>query len=49
MQRLGDEPELRAALSERGLAIARDQSWETVAARYEDLYQACLLYTSRCV
>lgn len=42
LQRLGDEPELRAALSERGLAIARDQSWETVAARYEDLYQAVL-------
>ncbi|MGE4438092.1 MAG: glycosyltransferase family 4 protein [Achromobacter pulmonis] len=42
LQRLGDEPELRAALSERGLAIARDQSWETVAARYEDLYRAVL-------
>ncbi|CAB3923604.1 MULTISPECIES: glycosyltransferase family 4 protein [Achromobacter] len=42
LQRLGDEPELRAALSERGLAIARDQSWETVAARYEDLYHAVL-------
>lgn len=42
LQRLGDEPELRATLSERGLAIARDQSWETVAARYEDLYQAVL-------
>ena len=42
LQRLGDEPDLRAALSERGLAIARDQSWETVAARYEALYQAVL-------
>ncbi|MGE8655709.1 MAG: glycosyltransferase family 4 protein [Achromobacter sp.] len=42
LQRLGDEPELRAALSERGLAIARDQSWEAVAARYEALYQAVL-------
>ncbi len=42
LQRLGDEPELRAALSERGLAIARDQSWETVASRYEALYQAVL-------
>ena len=42
LQRLGDEPELRAALSERGLAIAREQSWETVAARYEDLYRAVL-------
>lgn len=42
LQRLGDEPELRAALSERGLAIARDQSWETVASRYEELYQAVL-------
>lgn len=42
LQRLGDEPGLRAALSERGLAIARDQSWETVAARYEDLYRAVL-------
>ncbi len=42
LQRLGDEPELRAALSERGLAIARDQSWETVASRYEDLYRAVL-------
>nr|WP_313659013.1 glycosyltransferase family 4 protein [Achromobacter ruhlandii] len=42
LQRLGDEPELRAALSERGLAIARDQSWETVAARYEALYQDVL-------
>ncbi|WIW04785.1 glycosyltransferase family 4 protein [Achromobacter ruhlandii] len=42
LQRLGDEPELRAALSERGLAIARDQSWEAVAARYEALYQDVL-------
>ncbi|MFY1990867.1 glycosyltransferase family 4 protein [Achromobacter xylosoxidans] len=42
LQRLGDEPELRAALSERGLAIARDQSWETVASRYEDLYHGVL-------
>ncbi|CAB3920291.1 glycosyltransferase family 4 protein [Achromobacter ruhlandii] len=42
LQRLGDEPELRAALSERGMAIARDQSWEAVAARYEALYQDVL-------
>lgn len=42
LQRLGDEPELRAALSERGLAIARDQSWEAVAARYEALYRDVL-------
>ncbi len=40
--RLGSEPELRAALAERGLAIARAQSWENVALRYEALYGAVL-------
>lgn len=42
LERLGSEPELRAALIERGLEIARDQSWETVAARYEALYEKVL-------
>ncbi|TRM49531.1 glycosyltransferase family 4 protein [Achromobacter sp. LC458] len=42
LERLGSEPDLRAALTERGLAIARDQSWETVAARYEALYEKVL-------
>lgn len=41
--RLGSEPELRAALTQRGLEIARDQSWETVASRYEALYEKVLL------
>ena len=34
--------ELRASLAERGLAIAREQSWEAVAARYESLYAQVL-------
>ncbi|MGE8690016.1 MAG: glycosyltransferase family 4 protein [Achromobacter sp.] len=42
LERLGSEPELRAALAERGLAIAREQSWEAVASRYEDLYAQVL-------
>nr|WP_314365537.1 glycosyltransferase family 4 protein [uncultured Achromobacter sp.] len=42
LERLGSEPDLRAALTERGLAIARDQSWDTVAARYEALYEKVL-------
>ena len=42
LERLGSEPELRAALTERGLEIARDQSWETVASRYEELYEKVL-------
>ena len=37
----GSEPELRASLAER-LAIAREQSWEAVAARYESLYAQVL-------
>ncbi|MGY6271062.1 glycosyltransferase family 4 protein [Achromobacter denitrificans] len=43
LQRLGSEPALRSALAERGLAIARAQSWETVAERYEALYEKVLL------
>jgi UDP-glucose:(heptosyl)LPS alpha-1,3-glucosyltransferase len=43
LERLGSDPELRAALTERGLKIARDQSWETVASRYEALYKKVLL------
>lgn len=42
LERLGSEPGLRAALAERGLAIAREQSWEAVAARYEALYEKVL-------
>lgn len=42
LERLGSEPELRASLAERGLAIAREQSWEAVAARYESLYAQVL-------
>ena len=42
LERLGSEPALRAALAERGLEIAREQSWETVAARYEALYRQVL-------
>ncbi|CAB3718328.1 Lipopolysaccharide core biosynthesis protein rfaG [Achromobacter denitrificans] len=42
LERLGSEPDLRAALAERGLAIAREQSWEAVASRYEDLYAQVL-------
>ncbi|CAB3740702.1 glycosyltransferase family 4 protein [Achromobacter piechaudii] len=42
LERLGSEPELRAALTERGLEIAREQSWETVASRYETLYEKVL-------
>lgn len=42
LERLGSEPALRAALTERGLEIARDQSWETVASRYEALYDQVL-------
>ncbi|EHK65245.1 glycosyltransferase family 4 protein [Achromobacter arsenitoxydans] len=42
LERLGSEPELRAALTERGLQIARDQSWEMVASRYEALYKSVL-------
>ncbi|HEY9269808.1 glycosyltransferase family 4 protein [Achromobacter sp.] len=42
LERLGSEPELRAALTARGLEIAREQSWETVAARYEALYDKVL-------
>ena len=42
LERLGSEPELRAALIARGLEIARDQSWETVASRYEALYEKVL-------
>ncbi|MBO9331623.1 glycosyltransferase [Achromobacter xylosoxidans] len=43
LERLGSEPELRAALAERGLAIACEQSWEAVAARYEALYRKVLV------
>ena len=43
LERLGSEPELRAALTARGLEIARAQSWETVASRYETLYEKVLL------
>ena len=42
LERLGSEPELRAALTARGLEIARDQSWESVASRYEALYEQVL-------
>ncbi|WAI82470.1 MULTISPECIES: glycosyltransferase family 4 protein [Achromobacter] len=42
LERLGSEPALRAELIERGLEIARDQSWETVASRYEALYEKVL-------
>ena len=41
------EPELRASLAERGLAIAREQSWEAVAARYEASTRRCCANGSR--
>lgn len=43
LESLGANPELRAALTTRGLEIARDQSWETVASRFEALYEQVLL------
>jgi UDP-glucose:(heptosyl)LPS alpha-1,3-glucosyltransferase len=43
LETLGSDPELRAALTTRGLEIARGQSWETVASRYEALYEQVLL------
>ncbi|HAP24626.1 MAG TPA: transferase [Achromobacter sp.] len=43
LESLGSDPELRKALTARGLEIARDQSWETVASRYEALYEQVLL------
>jgi len=43
LESLGENPELRAALTTRGLEIARDQSWETVASRFEALYEQVLL------
>ncbi|WP_313701512.1 glycosyltransferase family 4 protein [Achromobacter sp.] len=43
LESLGSDPELRKALTSRGLEIARDQSWETVASRYEALYEQVLL------
>ncbi|OXC91089.1 transferase, partial [Achromobacter sp. KAs 3-5] len=43
LESLGSDPQLRAALTSRGLEIARDQSWETVASRYEALYEQVLL------
>lgn len=43
LERLGSKPELRAALTERGLEIARGQSWEAVASRYETLYEQVLV------
>ncbi len=42
LESLGSDPRLRAALTSRGLEIARDQSWETVASRYEALYEQVL-------
>ncbi|ETH82515.1 hypothetical protein L559_2708 [Bordetella pertussis STO1-CHOC-0017] len=39
---IGDGAPLRAALSAAGLALARAQSWEAVAARYETLYETLL-------
>ena len=47
LERLGSEPELRASLAERGLAIAREQSWEAVAARYEASTRRCCANGSR--
>ena len=43
LESLGANPELRAALTTRGLEIAREQSWETVASRFEALYAQVLL------
>jgi len=42
LERLGSDPQLRASLKTRGLEIAREQSWETVASRYEALYEKVL-------
>jgi len=42
LESLGSDPDLRAALTSRGLEITRDQSWESVASRYEALYEQVL-------
>lgn len=39
---IGEDAPVRAALSAAGLALARAQSWEAVAARYETLYETLL-------
>lgn len=42
IQALGDDPGLRARLIEGGRALAEQQSWQAVAARYEALYTGIL-------